>query len=376
VASESLIPSPPIDFSFDHLLLFYSVIKVEDLERSDFYHEEFADELARIISPPDYDCFYFKSKPDPGELTSIVDFGIRENVLSTANVNLPFEDDQSPLLAYVVWIFLLFLTINKDFVKRLRSTLEEEWINEDFVKRLRSTLEEEGVIFRIMLHGGYFESLEGWIGSVLIMCGDMVKDSNSYLKSRGSIEDFVSFREMITSQLQGKLWLYDEVLVAGEYSGCDVEDMERLIVGFNKIEFSIIIVYCYWRDSTAATESFAVESLIVSLEVQLSINTWRLCYAPMGWIRSYWGFLEGLVPRVVSISPGSEIDYYIDSHILNLYGGTLLKIDELSTRGQYGVMIIADEADLNVWVGRIGEMVRKGAEGNGQEDDRARADGY
>ncbi|GJV45931.1 hypothetical protein Tco_1430467 [Tanacetum coccineum] len=165
-------------------------------------------------------------------------------------------------------------------------------------------------------------------------------------------------------------------VVAGEYSGCDVEDMERLIVGFNKIEFSIIIVYCYWRDSTAATESFAVESLIVSLEVQLSINTWRLCYAPMGWIRSYWGFLEGLVPRVVSISPGSEIDYYIDSHILNLYGGTLLKIDELSTRGQYGVMIIADEADLNVWVGRIGEMVRKGAEGNGQEDDRARADGY
>ncbi|GJU68836.1 hypothetical protein Tco_1255095 [Tanacetum coccineum] len=31
------------------------------------------------------------------------------------------------------------------------------------------------------------------------------------LKSRGSIEDFVSFKEMITSQLQGKLWLYDEV---------------------------------------------------------------------------------------------------------------------------------------------------------------------
>nr|GEU29791.1 reverse transcriptase domain-containing protein [Tanacetum cinerariifolium] len=34
-----------------------------------------------------------------------------------------------------------------------------------------------------------------------IMCGDMFKDSNSYLESRGSIEDFVSFREMITSQL-------------------------------------------------------------------------------------------------------------------------------------------------------------------------------
>ncbi|GJR49910.1 hypothetical protein Tco_1400431 [Tanacetum coccineum] len=79
-------------------------------DRSDFYHEEFADELAHIISPPEYDCFYFKSEPDPGELTSIVDSGIRENVLSTTNVNLPFEDDQSPLLAYVVWIFLFFLT--------------------------------------------------------------------------------------------------------------------------------------------------------------------------------------------------------------------------------------------------------------------------
>ncbi|GKG22146.1 hypothetical protein Tco_0384741, partial [Tanacetum coccineum] len=60
-------------------------------DRSDFYHKEFADELAHIISPPEYDCFYFKSEPDPGELTRIVDSGIRENVLSTKNVNLPFE---------------------------------------------------------------------------------------------------------------------------------------------------------------------------------------------------------------------------------------------------------------------------------------------
>ncbi|GJV07299.1 hypothetical protein Tco_1344955 [Tanacetum coccineum] len=78
-------------------------------DRSDFYHEEFADELAHIISPPQYDCFYFKSEPDPGDLTSI-DPGIRENVSSTTNVNLPFEDGQSPLFAYVVWIFLPFLT--------------------------------------------------------------------------------------------------------------------------------------------------------------------------------------------------------------------------------------------------------------------------
>ncbi|GJS88768.1 hypothetical protein Tco_0771404 [Tanacetum coccineum] len=75
------------------------------------------------LSPPDYKAFYidndhFKEKssgsttthiePDPGDLTSI-DPGIRKNV-STTNVNVPLEDDQSSLFAYVVWIFLAFLT--------------------------------------------------------------------------------------------------------------------------------------------------------------------------------------------------------------------------------------------------------------------------
>nr|GEW73589.1 hypothetical protein [Tanacetum cinerariifolium] len=56
------------------------------------------------------ECFNFNSKPDPGELTSIVDFGIRKNVLFATNVNLPPEEDHSPVFAYVVWIFLSFLT--------------------------------------------------------------------------------------------------------------------------------------------------------------------------------------------------------------------------------------------------------------------------
>nr|GEW14513.1 hypothetical protein [Tanacetum cinerariifolium] len=77
-------------------------------DRSDFTHEEFANELVHIISPPEYECFYFRSLPDPGELISILNFGIREN-LSTTRVNLPIEDDHSPLLAYVVWIFLAYL---------------------------------------------------------------------------------------------------------------------------------------------------------------------------------------------------------------------------------------------------------------------------
>nr|GEZ35557.1 hypothetical protein [Tanacetum cinerariifolium] len=61
------------------------------------------------ISLSDLDCVNFKNEPDPGELTCIVDSGIRENVLPATNVNLSPEDDQSPLFAYVVWIFLSFL---------------------------------------------------------------------------------------------------------------------------------------------------------------------------------------------------------------------------------------------------------------------------
>ncbi|GJS19884.1 hypothetical protein Tco_0448516 [Tanacetum coccineum] len=77
-------------------------------DRSDFNHEEFADELTHIMSLPELECFKFKIEPDPGDLDSI-DLGIRKNA-STTNVNVPLEDDQSSLFAYVVWIFLAFLT--------------------------------------------------------------------------------------------------------------------------------------------------------------------------------------------------------------------------------------------------------------------------
>nr|GFC04508.1 hypothetical protein [Tanacetum cinerariifolium] len=79
-------------------------------DRSDFANEEFTDGLAHIISPPKYDCFYFWNLPDPGTLMSILNFGIRKNLSSITCVNLPVEDDYSPLLTYVVWIFLAYLT--------------------------------------------------------------------------------------------------------------------------------------------------------------------------------------------------------------------------------------------------------------------------
>nr|GEY78891.1 hypothetical protein [Tanacetum cinerariifolium] len=70
-------------------------------DRSDFTHEKFVDELAHIISPSEYDCFYFRNLPDSGELMPILNSEIRENPPSTTRVNLAVEDDYSPLLTYV-----------------------------------------------------------------------------------------------------------------------------------------------------------------------------------------------------------------------------------------------------------------------------------
>nr|GFA27348.1 hypothetical protein [Tanacetum cinerariifolium] len=94
---------------YDSFIFDFSNDQFPPTDRSDFTHEEFSDELAHIISPPEYDYFYFRNLPDPCELISILNSRIRENP-STTRVNLPIEDDHSPLLAYVVWIFLTYLT--------------------------------------------------------------------------------------------------------------------------------------------------------------------------------------------------------------------------------------------------------------------------
>nr|GFB07515.1 hypothetical protein [Tanacetum cinerariifolium] len=51
-----------------------------------------------------------KDLPDQGELMSVLNSRIRKNLPSATLVNLPIEDDHSPLLAYVVWIFVAYLT--------------------------------------------------------------------------------------------------------------------------------------------------------------------------------------------------------------------------------------------------------------------------
>nr|GEV41760.1 hypothetical protein [Tanacetum cinerariifolium] len=79
---------------------------------SDFTHKEFGDESAHIICPPEYDCFYFRNLPDPGELISNLNSEIRENLSSTTCVNLPVEDDHSLFWRMLYGSFLLITRIS------------------------------------------------------------------------------------------------------------------------------------------------------------------------------------------------------------------------------------------------------------------------
>ncbi|GJS83325.1 reverse transcriptase domain-containing protein [Tanacetum coccineum] len=63
-------PTTHVDFSqYDSFIFDLSNDQFPPADRSDFYHEEFADELAHIISPPEYDHFCFKIEPELGNLT-------------------------------------------------------------------------------------------------------------------------------------------------------------------------------------------------------------------------------------------------------------------------------------------------------------------
>nr|GEZ30041.1 hypothetical protein [Tanacetum cinerariifolium] len=97
------------------------------INRSDFTDEEFGDELTHIISPPEYDRFYFRNLPDPSELISILNSRIRKN-LSITRVNLPVKDDYSPLLTYVLWIFLAYLTMGDEHLDTIPEKESDEFI--------------------------------------------------------------------------------------------------------------------------------------------------------------------------------------------------------------------------------------------------------
>nr|GFA09170.1 hypothetical protein [Tanacetum cinerariifolium] len=102
---------------YDSLIFNLSINPFPLADRSDFY--EFADELIHIISPPEYDCFFFKIEPNSGDFTMDVVEDIsptREprvyNALPThptLQLNLEFKLSSEYLFTYVVWIFLPFL---------------------------------------------------------------------------------------------------------------------------------------------------------------------------------------------------------------------------------------------------------------------------
>ncbi|GKF92432.1 hypothetical protein Tco_0279151, partial [Tanacetum coccineum] len=102
---------------YDSFIFDLSINSYHPSNRSDF-HEEFADGLAHIISPPEYDRFCFKIEPELGNLTMDVVGNIFQeseprvhmlNVLPT--LELDFIPSGESIFAYVVWIFLPFLFI-------------------------------------------------------------------------------------------------------------------------------------------------------------------------------------------------------------------------------------------------------------------------
>ncbi|GJR56098.1 hypothetical protein Tco_1406619 [Tanacetum coccineum] len=58
-------------------------------DKSDSVFEKFDDELAHIMSPPEYDYFYFDIEPDPGDLTTDMMKNISDNSTREVQVQMP-----------------------------------------------------------------------------------------------------------------------------------------------------------------------------------------------------------------------------------------------------------------------------------------------
>nr|GEW42502.1 hypothetical protein [Tanacetum cinerariifolium] len=120
IVKEISSGSPTTHYDSYHYASFMfdlSINQFPPADRSDFY--EFTDELIPFISPPEYDCFLFKVKPNSRDFTKDVVANIsltKEpqvlNTLSThptLQLNMKFQPSSEYLFTYVVWIFLPFL---------------------------------------------------------------------------------------------------------------------------------------------------------------------------------------------------------------------------------------------------------------------------
>ncbi|GJV90787.1 hypothetical protein Tco_1538600 [Tanacetum coccineum] len=87
------------DFSqYDSFIFDLSIHPFPPAKRSDFYHEEFVDELAHIISPPEYNCFYFKNELELGNFTMDVVEDILYNPTREPRVHVLYDLPTHPTL--------------------------------------------------------------------------------------------------------------------------------------------------------------------------------------------------------------------------------------------------------------------------------------
>ncbi|GJX62270.1 hypothetical protein Tco_0295170 [Tanacetum coccineum] len=88
------------DFSlreYDSFIFDLSIDPFPPADRSVSHHEEFVDELAHIISPHEYDRFYFNLEIVPGEFTRVLEENIFD--LSTKGLTINELNDSSLLLS-------------------------------------------------------------------------------------------------------------------------------------------------------------------------------------------------------------------------------------------------------------------------------------
>ncbi|GKF84744.1 hypothetical protein Tco_0249642, partial [Tanacetum coccineum] len=105
------------DFSkYESFIFDLSINLFPPADRSDFYHEEFAGELAHIISPPEYDHFCFKIEPELGDFTMDVVEDIypsREciqlllHIFSPVRMKIPFLTLVSPFIILLCRVYLI-----------------------------------------------------------------------------------------------------------------------------------------------------------------------------------------------------------------------------------------------------------------------------
>nr|GEY66841.1 hypothetical protein [Tanacetum cinerariifolium] len=104
---------------YDSFIFDLSINPFPPADRSDFY--EFADELIHFISPPEYDCFLFKTEPNSEDFTMDVVEDISptkeprvQNALPThptLQLNLKVQSSSESLFTYVYGSFFLSSSI-------------------------------------------------------------------------------------------------------------------------------------------------------------------------------------------------------------------------------------------------------------------------